>query len=128
MKFSFFAAEVKANFEAFRQCFIEGWCRWSVVSLPQRSNPYRSGMPVEMIGFSDGGFCEGFVEEPVQGVAGSSHAPSFVIRAPDGNGLRNFLIMRSRFETLLDLGLGWLFACAVALSDPPPLKDGRRCS
>ena len=60
-------------------------------------------MPVEMIGFSDGRFREGFVEESVERSAGESHAPSFVSRAADGNGLRNFLTMRSRSETSLDL-------------------------
>ena len=71
--------------------------------MPECSNPYRGGMPVEMIGFSDGRFREGFVEESVERSAGESHAPSFVSRAADGNGLRNFLTMRSRSETSLDL-------------------------
>ena len=71
--------------------------------MPECGNPYRGGMPVEMIGFSDGRFREGFVEESVEGGAGESHAPSFVSRLTDGNGLRNFLTMRSRFEISLDL-------------------------
>ena len=34
--------------------------------MPKCSNPYRGGMPVKMIGHSDGRFREGFVEESVE--------------------------------------------------------------
>ena len=89
--------------------------------MPECGNPYRGGMPVEMIGFSDGRFREGFVEESVEGGAGESHAPSFGIWASDGNRLRNFLTMRSRFETsvgsVLVMGFGPVPLPFLALGD-----------
>ena len=115
MELPFFTAQVQSHFQSFGQRLVEGWGGRCVVSLPERSDPHGSGMPVEMGGFADGGFLQRLVEETVQGRAGESHAPSFGIWTSDGNRLRNFLTMRSRFETSVGSGLVMGFA-------PVPLR------
>jgi hypothetical protein len=78
-------------------------------------------MPVEMIGFSNGGFLESLFEEAIESSAGGCHAPSFGTAGWDGNRLRDFLINLSRRETRVDVSLE---ACAGSV----PLRLLALCS
>ena len=104
MKLPFLSTQIQADFQALGDGLIERWSTGGCVSLPKRCNPNGSGMPVEVSGFSDGGFLESLFEEAVESSACGCHPTSFGTGAGDGNRMRNFLINQSRDETRLDLG------------------------
>ena len=103
MKFPFFATQVQADLQAFGDGLIKGRSAGRGVSLPERCDSHGCGMPVEVSGFSDGGFLESLFEEAVESRAYRCHPTSFGTGAGDGNRLRNFLINLSRSETRLDV-------------------------
>ena len=105
MKFPLFSAQIKTDFQPFSYRLIEGGCAGGCIPLPKRGDSHGCGMPVEMIGFSNGGFLESLFEEAIESSAGGCHAPSFGTAGWDGNRLRDFLINLSRRETRVDVSL-----------------------
>ena len=103
MKLTFLSTQVQANFQPFGNGLVKGRGAGWGIPVPKRCNSHGCGMPVEVGGFSDGGFLESLFEEAVKSSAYGCHATSFGTGAGDGNRLRNFLINLSRSETRLDV-------------------------